>query len=207
MEKSDTQERFLSCGKEYFLKYGFKSAPLRKIVAKVGVTTGAFYGYYANKEELFYALTDDAAKGFMDVLHRVLGEMNSIAEEERIFKMCDVYIKRIPEIAEYLLAHHDEMLLILECSQGTKYENFFESLQRSNTENIDESSRHSKNKLNLISLDTMELLMSGYFSILKRIIIEETDREKMIRSMSEVARVYEAGILTLMQKSNNYRII
>lgn len=84
---------------------------------------------------------------------------------------------------------------------------FFESLQRSNTENIDESSRHSKNKINLISLDTMELLMSGYFSILKRIIIEETDHEKMIRSMSEVARVYEAGILTLMQKSNNYRII
>lgn len=39
-----------------FLEKGFKSASLRNIVKTAGVTTGAFYGYYNSKEDLFEAL-------------------------------------------------------------------------------------------------------------------------------------------------------
>ena len=42
-----------------FLEKGFKTASLRKIVKTAGVTTGAFYGYYDSKEELFEALVGE----------------------------------------------------------------------------------------------------------------------------------------------------
>ncbi|MDD3340353.1 MAG: TetR/AcrR family transcriptional regulator, partial [Lachnospiraceae bacterium] len=74
------------------MQYTFKSAPLRKIVEAAGVTTGAFYGYFANKEELFYALTDDTANGLMAILNAVANDMNNFPPNEKIFKMCDAYI-------------------------------------------------------------------------------------------------------------------
>ena len=54
-----TLERIHRAAFEEFLEKGFKSASLRNIVKKVNMTTGAFYGYYNSKEELFEALVDE----------------------------------------------------------------------------------------------------------------------------------------------------
>ena len=45
-----------SAAMQEFLEKDFQSASLRNIVKKAGVTTGAFYGYYASKESLFESL-------------------------------------------------------------------------------------------------------------------------------------------------------
>ena len=203
MEEKGTLERILECGMEYFLKYTFKSAPLRKIVAEAGVTTGAFYGYFANKEELFYALTDETAKGFTEILNSVAEDMNKFPPEEKLFRMCSAYIKRIPEIVDYLLENRDAMRLIIACSQGTKYEDFFGKLQKYNEDNISKSAvdaNISKKNIHPLSENTMGLLMYGYFTILAKLIVEESSRETIIRCMTETAKVYEIGILALMEE-------
>ena len=41
------------------LEKGYKDASLRNIVKSVGMTTGAFYGYYKSKEELFEAIVGE----------------------------------------------------------------------------------------------------------------------------------------------------
>ena len=46
----------LRAAKEHFLKSGYEKASLRKICASAGVTTGALYFSFANKEALFDAL-------------------------------------------------------------------------------------------------------------------------------------------------------
>ena len=124
MDGKNTLDRILACGQDCFLKYTFKSAPLRKIAAKAGVTTGAFYGYFANKEELFYALTDETAEGLMAILDSVARDMDAFPPGEKVFRMCGVYISRIPEIVDYLLEHRDAMRLIISCSQGTSMKTF-----------------------------------------------------------------------------------
>ena len=58
-EHTPTLERIRSAAEAEFLKYGFRSASLRRIVRSVGMTTGAFYGYYKSKEELFAALVGE----------------------------------------------------------------------------------------------------------------------------------------------------
>ena len=73
MKIPETQQKILNSAKRWFLEKGFKSAPLRKIVNDVGFTLGAFYGYYKNKEELFYALTDETAQGLATIV-RSIGE-------------------------------------------------------------------------------------------------------------------------------------
>lgn len=54
-ESMTTLENIHKAAKEEFLEKGFKGASLRNIVKTAGMTTGAFYGYYGSKEELFSA--------------------------------------------------------------------------------------------------------------------------------------------------------
>lgn len=51
-----TLERIHQAARQEFLAKGFQRASLRKIVQSVGMTTGAFYGYYRSKADLFAAL-------------------------------------------------------------------------------------------------------------------------------------------------------
>ena len=55
-EEQTTLHLIRSAAMQEFLKKGFKSASLRNIVKIAGVTTGAFYGYYDSKEDLFELL-------------------------------------------------------------------------------------------------------------------------------------------------------
>ena len=64
-EDQKTLEKILTVAKQKFLTHGFKDASLRNIVNEAGVTTGAFYGYFASKEELFNALVKDTADEYM----------------------------------------------------------------------------------------------------------------------------------------------
>ena len=54
-----TLNLILSAAMQEFLEKGFKSASLRNIVKIAGVTTGAFYGYYHSKEDLFEAMVGE----------------------------------------------------------------------------------------------------------------------------------------------------
>ena len=49
-ESQTTLERIHRAAKAEFLEKGYKDASLRNIVKSVGMTTGAFYGYYKSKE-------------------------------------------------------------------------------------------------------------------------------------------------------------
>ena len=51
----NTLDNIHKAAKKEFLDKGFQMASLRNIVKNAGVTTGAFYGYYKSKEELFDA--------------------------------------------------------------------------------------------------------------------------------------------------------
>ena len=54
-----TLELIHAAAKREFLEKGFQAASLRNIVKTAGATTGAFYGYYDSKEELFEALAGE----------------------------------------------------------------------------------------------------------------------------------------------------
>ena len=97
-EHTPTLERIRSAAEAEFLKYGFRSASLRRIVRSVGMTTGAFYGYYKSKEELFaalvgehydYVLPASARRRRRLRLCRMSGSRRSLAKfRERVWSIC-----------------------------------------------------------------------------------------------------------------------
>ena len=56
-----TLELIHNAAKAEFMEKGFREASLRNIAKSAGVTTGALYGYYRSKEELFKSLAEGKA--------------------------------------------------------------------------------------------------------------------------------------------------
>lgn len=51
-----TQEKILHFGKQEFLQHGFQNASLRNIASAAGLTTGAIYTYFKDKNALYEAI-------------------------------------------------------------------------------------------------------------------------------------------------------
>lgn len=206
MELPTTQQKILGSARRCFLEKGFKSAPLRTIVSDAGFTLGAFYGYYKNKEELFYALTDETAQGVAAIVGSIGEDMQKLPPEQMLYSMLDCYLRRLPELVDYLCAHREEMALLLRCSEGTKYENFFDSFRITNIERISqgvESAGQAGQALHGIDPGSLDLMMRGYFDMLARIILETEDKETIVRRMQDVALVYRNGMLSLMEEDTD----
>ena len=83
-----THKKIMDSGKVNFLNDGYERANLRKICKDAGVTTGAFYRHFNDKEDLFISLVDPLAK-------ELLGFYNKFEEEsfQNIEKNCDSHSK------------------------------------------------------------------------------------------------------------------
>ena len=55
----ETKQKLLESAKKEFLEKGFMNASLRTIAANAGVTTGAMYRHFKDKDAFFCALVDD----------------------------------------------------------------------------------------------------------------------------------------------------
>ena len=60
-QHQETHERILKSGLAAFLEEGFEKANLRRICKAAGVTTGAFYKHFKDKEALFSELVEPLA--------------------------------------------------------------------------------------------------------------------------------------------------
>ncbi|MBQ5499172.1 MAG: helix-turn-helix transcriptional regulator, partial [Treponema sp.] len=86
-EESVTLEKILEVARAEFLEKGFRGASLREVVKKAGVTTGAFYGYFKSKEELFDALVKKHADHIKGIYDEILSEFEKIPLEQQIASM------------------------------------------------------------------------------------------------------------------------
>jgi AcrR family transcriptional regulator len=63
---------FLDCAQALFLAHGYDHASLNDVIAKAGVSKGAFYHYFPSKEALLEALADRFARGALAQVQDVL---------------------------------------------------------------------------------------------------------------------------------------
>lgn len=130
MEKqnSSTLEKIHSAAKEEFLQKGYRTASLRNIVKNAGVTTGAFYGYYNSKEELFAALVDEPYKYLLSKYKASLSAFEELPPEKQPERMGTVGRECMQEMLIYMNEHKTAFHLILLCSDGTPYETLIDDL-------------------------------------------------------------------------------
>jgi AcrR family transcriptional regulator len=123
-DEKQTRQKLIDCAKKEFLEKGYAKASLRSICANAGVTTGALYFFFENKEALFAAIVDPPLNGLKGILVRHfkddIEEMSGIASPDDIdmdhTEICD-------RIVGYIYENYDSFMLLLTATENTVYEN------------------------------------------------------------------------------------
>ena len=124
MEKDKaTKERILESARREFLEKGYMKASLRTICKNAGVTTGALYFFFQDKEDLLRELVEEPLRGLTVRIRRhLLEEMEAGAN----FASTDPDsndIQAAKEIVRFMYRYYDIFLILLSKSQGSRYEN------------------------------------------------------------------------------------
>ena len=196
-----TLELIHKAAKAEFMEKGFKSASLRNIVKTAGVTTGAFYGYYASKEELFEALVGRQDDDFMSIYCKAQNEFADLPPEQQYENMSEISGECMNDMLVYAYSHLEEFKLILCCSEGTRFAGMIDQMVE-----IEISSTH-KYQLTLKELGypspqleprLEHILVTGMFNAFFEMIIHEMPLEAAQRYLEELRTFYTAGWMKIM---------
>lgn len=72
--KVDGKAKILEAAREVIVRNGANGATVRAIADEAGVTTGAIYHHYKNKEDLLYDLLDDSLSVSTQIVHSMASE-------------------------------------------------------------------------------------------------------------------------------------
>ncbi|HDU0748863.1 TPA: TetR/AcrR family transcriptional regulator, partial [Staphylococcus pseudintermedius] len=102
-----THKSILESGKNNFLNDGYERSNLRKICKDAGVTTGAFYRHFEDKEALFIALVEPLATEVLDLYSKFENESFKSIDEQHIRDLAEINIKGSIESALYIFRKKD----------------------------------------------------------------------------------------------------
>lgn len=196
-----TLDAILSAAKAEFLEKGFKSASLRNIVKTAGVTTGAFYGYYKSKEELFDALVNEQYTAFMNMFNNTQESFADLSPNEQKEGMGVISSAKMQDMMKYAYEHKEIFKLLLISSEGTKYENMIHDMVETEAE---ATRKFAKVMEGLgkpkYSVDPIleHILISGMFSAFFEVIIHDVPYENAKEYLTELSEFHIAGWKKIM---------
>ena len=202
-KEQTTLNRIFSAALQEFLEKGYQSASLRNIVKMAGVTTGAFYGYYKSKEELFEALVGKHYNFLLDRFCKAQKEFAETSPEEQPDKLTSTSGECMYEMLLYAYDHLNECKLILCKSEGTRFSRLIDEMVEIETkgthdylkvlENLGRPSPHIDERLE-------HILITGMFNTFFELIIHEMPLEEAKHYLEAMRTFYTAGWMKLMGK-------
>ena len=127
-ENKETRKHLLECAGREFLEKGYMKASLRNICKEAGVTTGALYFFFKDKEDLFAALVEKPLKQlYLTMEEHYAAEMRSETQVVRL-EQNDDDLETSREIIRQMYANRDAFLLLLTKSQGSRFENCLDEI-------------------------------------------------------------------------------
>lgn len=196
-----TLNKILDAGKTEFLEKGFQIASLRNIVKNAGVTTGAFYGYYSSKEELFDALVGEPANYFMSEYKKVQYDFKKLPPQQQESGVGEISGDWMLWIADYIYDHLEAFKLLLQCSEGTKYEHFIHELveiEVESTHDFISVMQSAGKKIRYVDPQLEHILVSGMFAAFFEVVIHDMPKEKAKEYIKELREFQTAGWIKIM---------
>lgn len=128
IKKDDTKSKIRESAKEIFFTTSYAGASMRDVASKCNMTVGNIYRYYENKEVLF----DDIIKPTYDGVVKLIKitdlmkpfiKGKPVDSENKLYKNSKFKNYIISSIAKIVSCHAVELYILLNNSEGSKYEN------------------------------------------------------------------------------------
>ncbi len=184
-----------------FSEKGFFGASLRQIVKQAGVTTGAFYGYYFSKEELFAAIVEPHATALMERFMQAQISFSELPVKEKSQHVGVESGSYLHWMVDYICHHREPVKLLLCRAEGTKYENFIHNMVEVEVESTlqyMEVLRSLNKEVPEIDRQMCHILASGMFNGIFEVVIHDMPYERAMRYVDQMREFYTAGWIKLM---------
>ena len=126
-DELETREKLLKSALAEFSEKGYMKASLRKICADAGVTTGALYFFFRNKNDLFAAIVDTPLKELCRLLNEhYMNDAEEMVSDDPAVLTAEYHIEThggLDALVEYMYQYYDVFILLLTKAQGSEYEN------------------------------------------------------------------------------------
>ena len=198
---TETKKKILDSAMAEFLDKGFMNASLRTIAANAGVTTGAMYRHFKDKDALFCALVDDAidmaTKTVMlaDVSHHL--DFDSLGSKEHF----EEENKQTNDLLNYIYDNFDAFTLLLTKASGSTHENFQEEICDLYTKNCEQLFNWMyKNQVSTKKIDKMttHFIASTIINAFMEIITHKMSKKAAFQYMENIMEFTRYGMIHMM---------
>lgn len=197
----ETKDSILECAKQEFLKEGFAAASMRSIAQRAGLTTGAIYRYYADKETLFHAIVSPAA----DMLYDRFVAMQEEFAGHPAADQADAILNHtgagpLP-LLRIVYENRDVFKLIVCHADGTEYAGYIDKLvdvEERNTRRFLSALKKEGIRVSGVSASLNHILASAYFKAVFETVAHDMPQDEAVAYVEELTKFYRAGWNSLL---------
>ncbi len=196
-----TRENILNAARKEFLEKGYQGAWLRDIAKNAGVTTGALYGYFKNKEELFAAIVSDCYYEIQSRYQSILESFQQLNCEQQQKNMEKIAAKGMLQLVDYMYEHYEEFKIILCCSQDTPFTdlaNDMALLDEAATDKFVEECAKAGKSVKRMLPRLEHILSTGFFTMAFELIIHDVPRQEADEYIVSLLHFYTLGCSGIM---------
>lgn len=197
-----THAKLLQCGRDAFRSEGFEKANVRRISHAAGVTTGAFYKHFADKEALFAELVEPVAAMIRDSYQH--GEEKGFATYGEDFPITPEQITQALrdkaqgtlETVSALYEHKESFELLMFHAYGTSYAGFMRLLverENQDTLRVMELIHGAGRAEQIISKASLNIINQAFFSALSNAIVQARDRAALLETTKVISTFFNSG--------------
>lgn len=189
-------EKLLECAKEEFLERGFKDASLRNIAENAGISTGAIYIRYPDKEAMFGDLVSETIEDFFAQFRQAQDKHFKLIDQEKTNTSNGLSESYLHQFITYIYGHYDVFKLVLCCSGGTKYENFIHELvdlEVDVAEKYFAKLREIGRLEGHVNRDVHHMLTSAYYTAIFEIVVHDMRLENALAYIDQVSTFFTNG--------------
>lgn len=197
-----THNRILNSGKKIFKEQGFEKANLRAICKEAGVTTGAFYGHFEDKEALFSELVEPIVSQIRKYYAMYEDESFETYKKEvplgkeTIYKILDSKAHGAVKMVLYFFENKDAFELLVFGSYGTKYSNFLDELVEIEDKNHIKilSMIYGEDGVGSVITDMgIHLINHAYYYALSEVAVHSKSREEVELNAKLISKFFNEG--------------
>ena len=189
--------------REEFLEKGFEGASVRSIGARAGMTSAGLYRHYPDKAAMFESVVKPLIDDVMSWTERHIARKYEMADgtvdPDMLFG--ETFVDLMKEV---IIPKKDEFKILMNCSAGTKYENFIHDYVMENQTALIEAMGHLKKigyKVRDISETELHMLLSAYLTACFEPIIHDYDEARLDGYLNLVQEFFMPGWYRMMGMS------
>ncbi|MBR4554895.1 MAG: TetR/AcrR family transcriptional regulator [Ruminococcus sp.] len=195
-DKTEAHKKIIAAAVGEFMEYGFENASMRRIASEVGLTVGALYRHFPNKEEMFAALVGPTINELMAKYQEFCEQGYEVMKCGDVHKLWDESESETKWLMSFIYDHFDVFKLLVCRSQGTRFENFVHDmalLEERTTLDYFERMKAYGMTVNRLSQQEFHMLVTANVSALFEAVIHDFSRKEAMHYASTLDAFFSAG--------------